>query len=258
MNSALIGHTGFVGGNLLRQSTFAATFSSASIAKMQGAHFDTIWCAGIRAVKWWANLHPKEDWQDIESLLNVLATVTCKHFVLISTVDVFQNSCGKTELCIPEEEGLHAYGRHRLHVEQMVKERFASHTIVRLPGLFGAGLKKNVIYDLLHDHQVDKFHSEASFQFYDLSTVHADCLTAVNAGLELVHFAVEPCTVGQVAEIVLGRPFVQHPEGVEPVNYDLQTVYAELYGAKSPYMQHRDKVMRRLAAFVQCERGMQV
>ncbi len=72
MNNALIGYTGFVGGNLLRQSSFAATYNSFSIQELRGKRYDEIWCAGVRAVKWWANSHPEEDWAGIAPLLDVL------------------------------------------------------------------------------------------------------------------------------------------------------------------------------------------
>ena len=185
MTAALIGHTGFVGSNLLGQGDFSSTFSSSNIGEMRGRHFDTVWCAGVRAVKWWANQHPEEDWSGIADLLDVLATVTCERFVLVSTVDVFQHPNGKTEDDVPEHEGLHPYGLHRLAVEECV----------RLPGLFGPGLKKNVIYDFLHDNQTEKIHADGQFQFYDLASVHADCAMAVVNGLDLVHFAVEPVSV---------------------------------------------------------------
>ena len=42
------------------------------------------------------------------------------------------------------------YGRNRYYVEKFVNSHFANCTIIRLPSLFGKGLKKNFIYDLLH------------------------------------------------------------------------------------------------------------
>ena len=254
MSTALIGHTGFVGGNLLRQGNFNALYHSANITQLSGKSYDVVWCSGVRSVKWWANKNPEEDWQSIVTLLDVLSTVRCGHLVLFSTVDVFKDSVGMTEDDLPMREGLHPYGLHRLNVEDFVRTHFPRHTIIRLPGLFGAGLKKNAVYDFLHDNQIAKIHADARFQFYDLSTVYADCLKALNGGLDLVHFAVEPISVSEMARVAFGLDFESRPTDVSPACYDLRTVHAGLFGKHGVYLQHREEVLQRLVAFVREER----
>jgi hypothetical protein len=66
--SCLIGSTGFIGGNLLRQVPFDQTCHSANIAAIRGRRFDLVVCAGIRAVKWWADRHREEDRAQIDPL----------------------------------------------------------------------------------------------------------------------------------------------------------------------------------------------
>ena len=72
MSQALIGHTGFVGANLLRQGAFDATFNSSSIEAIRGRDFDRVVCAGVTAVKWWANQNPEEDRSRILGLIGHL------------------------------------------------------------------------------------------------------------------------------------------------------------------------------------------
>lgn len=252
MRRALIGHTGFVGGNLARQSNFDCLYNSKNIDEIRGQRFDEVYCAGVSAVKWWANQHPEEDRAGIERLLAPLAEAQADRFVLISTVDVYKTPLGVDEDTPTEEEGLHAYGRHRLEVERFVAERFPAHCVVRLPGLFGQGLKKNVIYDFLHDNEVHKIHSEGVFQFYGLDHIAADVARAVAAGLNLVNFATEPVSVREIAHAAFGREFSNDP-GYPAVSYDIQTRFAEIYERPDCYIRTKTEVLREIAKFIATE-----
>ena len=55
MSSALIGHTGFVGGNLRVARPFDVLVNSANVEELRGKSFDLVVCAGVRAEKWKAN-----------------------------------------------------------------------------------------------------------------------------------------------------------------------------------------------------------
>ena len=54
--TALIGYSGFVGGNLLRQRSFDACFNSSNIEAIAGRSFDLVVCAGAPAEKWKAKI----------------------------------------------------------------------------------------------------------------------------------------------------------------------------------------------------------
>ena len=249
MTRALIGHTGFVGSNLDRQSPFDARFNSRNIETMRGRRFSEVWCAGVQAVKWWANANPEEDRRGISSLLDVLETVEAERFVLLSTVDVFARPVGVDEATRPGREGLHAYGRHRLDVEERIAARFPDCLIVRLPGLFGEGLKKNVIYDLMTDNQVEKIHPDARFQFYGLDRLTRDIGTAATTGAPLVHLVTEPVAVSDVARVAFGRD-LGPPPVAEPVRYDVRTRHASAWGEAGAYVAPASRVLDDIAAFV--------
>lgn len=139
---ALIGYTGYVGTNLLRQRLFDNLYNSKNIEDICGQSFELIVCAGIPAAKWVANNDPVSDWQNIQRLIDNLAQVTTANFILISTIDVYPLLLGVDETTDPTGQPNHPYGRHRLAMESFVKERFPRHHILRLPGLFGPGLKR--------------------------------------------------------------------------------------------------------------------
>lgn len=252
--NALIGYTGFVGSNILTQKKFSHLYNSSNIIKMKGCVFDEVWCAGISAVKWWANSNSEADIENISSLLTTLATVSCKHFVLISTVDIFNKPLSVDESSVPSEEGLSPYGKHRLYAEKFILDHFKKVTIVRLPGLFGNGIKKNCIYDFIHDNQVDKIETSSIFQFYGLDSIVADVETAKDAGLELIHFATEPVSMREVLDTALHSAYENHPQGSIPTNYDMRTQYAHLYGHEGTYMKSKQEVLTAIAAFAERER----
>ncbi|MEY4513518.1 MAG: hypothetical protein RLZZ450_5640 [Pseudomonadota bacterium] len=158
----MIGATGFVGSNLLRQAHFDALYHSRNIAEIAGRHFDTVVCAGAPAAKWIANREPEADLENLQRLVASLATVRCHEFVLISTIDVYTALTGADE-SDPCDGANHAYGRHRRWLEHQVQALFDNALVVRLPALFGRGLKKNVLFDLLHDRELASIHPDARF-----------------------------------------------------------------------------------------------
>lgn len=249
---ALLGCSGFVGSTLLKQAHFDAALRSHTIAEIGQRAFDTIVCAAAPGQKWLANRHPDADRQSIDSLIAHLRTARCKTFVLISTVDVFKHPVGVDEDTPVEEDGLHPYGLHRRLLEQFVESHFENHLIVRLPGLVGPGLRKNVIFDLHHDNNVAGIDSRGVFQFYPMVNLWWDIQAALHAGLQLVHLTAEPISVAAVAEEGFGRPLDQ-PQANPPGHYDLRSRHAALFGASGLYQYTRRDTLQAVRAYAQSE-----
>src|ERR1044071_4968884 len=87
MPSALIGYTGFVGGNLLKQGTFEGRYNSKNVESIAGQTYDLVVVAGTTAEKWKANRNPEADGKAIGRLTTALEQVNAARVVLISTVD---------------------------------------------------------------------------------------------------------------------------------------------------------------------------
>ena len=251
-SSALIGHTGFVGGNLLRQRPFDALFNSTNIEAIAGRSFDLVVCSGARAEKWRANADPERDQDDIERLTRALARVEARKLVLISTVDVFLDPVGVDEDSPAPTTGLQAYGRNRRRLEQIVAGRFDA-LVVRLPALYGPGLKKNALYDLLHNNAVDKIDARGSFQFYDVNRLWRDIRLALDNELSLVHLPTEPATVGEIARASFGVEFANELD-TPPARYDIRTRFASLFGGQDTYVERKAEVLSGIAAWVELER----
>lgn len=252
MVNALIGFSGFVGSTLLKQASFESLYRSTNICDIEGQSFDTVVCAGAPAQKWIANREPEVDRQKIDGLIAHLKTVQCKTLILISTVDVFSDSTGVDEETPIDECGLHAYGLHRRLLEKFVESHFPNHLIVRLPGLVGPGLRKNVIFDFLNDNNLHAIESRSVFQFYPMVSLWYDIQTALNAGLKLVHLTAEPINVADVSKKGFGNVF-EHVLSNVPARYDMRTIYAQVFGAIGHYQYSVRETIQAIRAYAQSE-----
>jgi dTDP-4-dehydrorhamnose reductase len=252
MRNALIGFSGFVGSTLLKQTPFESLYRSTNIGEINGKSFDMVVCAGAPAQKWIANREPEADRAKIEGLITHLKSMTCKTFVLISTVDVFKNPLGVDEDTSIDEAGLHAYGLHRRLLEKFVESHFTNHLIVRLPGLVGPRLRKNVIFDFLNDNNLHVIDSRGVFQFYPMVNLWYDIQTALNAGLQLVHLTAEPISVAAVSKQGFGKLFEQVQTN-NPGEYDLRTRHAQIFGGSGLYQYSRRETIQAVRAYAQSE-----
>lgn len=252
MSNALIGFSGFVGTTLLKQAHFESLYRSTDIGEIRGKSFDMVVCAGAPAQKWIANREPEADRQKIEGLITHLRSMTCKTFVLISTVDVFKNPLSVDEGSTIDEVGLHAYGLHRRLLEKFVESYFPRHLIVRLPGLVGPGLRKNVIFDFLNDNNLEAIDSRGIFQFYPMVNLWYDIQIALDAGLKLVHLTAEPVSVADVSEQGFGKHFEQAQTN-SPAIYDMRTQHAKIFGTSGRYQYSRRETIQAVRAYAQSE-----
>lgn len=251
--TALIGSTGFVGGNLARQRSFTDGFDSRTAPSIAGRHYDLVVFSAAKAEKWRINQDPEADLAHIAELEALLSSFTTDRLVLISTVDVYKDPRGVDELTPIDTDGLQPYGLHRYRLEQFAANQHPGALVVRLPGLFGPGLKKNVIFDLLNDNNVDRINPDGSFQYYNLNYIASDLESAITANLPLVNVATEPVVTRDLAETAFGVGLapVSGPAG----SYDMHTRHADRFGAMGDYLYSRESVIDDVAAFVETERG---
>lgn len=73
-----------------------------------------------------------------------------------------------------------------------MERRFSEHMVVRLPGLFGSGLKKNVIFDMVTGNMCDKISPNGVFQWSLLHRFGNDLRAARDAGVSVLNVAVVP------------------------------------------------------------------
>ena len=177
---AIIGYSGFVGSNLLKQYKKKYKridlFNSKNIFKISSNNsYKSVFCAALPAAKWIANKYPNKDKLNTLKLIKNLKNIRTELFVLISTIDVHIN---------------HSYGKNRKMLEYFVKNNFQNYLIIRLPGIFGTGLKKNVIYDLINKNELQKIYSNDYFQWYDLDLLKKTLKVSKLIKIKFMNFTV--------------------------------------------------------------------
>lgn len=162
----LIGHTGFVGSNLMNFEKFNLHFNSQNIHEIHEKKMKILVCAGAPGSMIHANRNPKQDRENINNLINHILQAKPERIVLISTIGVFNDFGKENNEDSLAFESLKGYGLNRRYLEQELQTKFSNLHIVRLPSLIGVNLKKNFIFDVMN--QAPTFLSKE--KFYELQS----------------------------------------------------------------------------------------
>lgn len=254
VRTALIGYTGFVGSNLLDTTRFDDLYNSSNIGDIAGREYDLVVSSANRADSHRINQHGDDDLAEIDALIDTLEQAEIGKLVLVSTVCVYPWGGAPDEQTPLSPVGLTPYGANRLHQELRLGARFDT-LPVRLPQLYGARLRKGVVYDLAHDYRVEHIDPGMSFQHYDVRRLWGDITTALDAGIRSLNIAPPPIDNATLAREVFGRDLAgQVPPG-EPSPFarmytrNMTTVHAELFGAEGPYFGDLEAELAGLRAF---------
>lgn len=145
----LVGSTGFVGQNLMKKRRFSQAVHSSDVANAYDTHPDLVVYAGVPSAMFLANADPEADLNIMREARMNLRKIGPAKIVLISTIAVYSDARGVDEETPIKAQGLSAYGANRFQFEEWVRSDFPDVLIVRLPALYGAGLKKNFIFDMI-------------------------------------------------------------------------------------------------------------
>ncbi len=203
----ILGCTGLVGQTLYYQMLAdgiadenIARFHSSNAAKAPNTSYGILFVCCMPAVKWWANQNPAADKATLEQVLDVVGRIDARTVVLISTIDVIALAEGQVNDETSTNWSTHTYGVHRRLLEEAVTLRWpeTSH-IIRLPALFGRGLKKNALFDLLNGKDL-AVSRDAAFQWYDLARLWNDCWECMIRRFHLVHFVTPPVAMSEIVD----------------------------------------------------------
>jgi hypothetical protein len=241
--SALIGYSGFVGSNIASARFFDHLYNSKNINGILEHDFELVISAGIPALKWWANQNPDEDFNIINKIANLYKKISTKRFVLISTVDVYSNLIGVDENFQIDPFTLHAYGRNRLLLENSLKDCFEFFHVIRLPALYGDGIKKNIIFDLINNNQLNKINPNTAFQWYPLSRIVDDINSCIEFDVSILNAVTQPIFTKDILSRFFPSSIIGLPI-LNPTIYDVKTIHSNsIYKNHNGYILNSDYII---------------
>ena len=121
------------------------------------------------------------------------------------------------------------------------------------PALFGTGLRKNALYDLIHGNQVEKINPATAFQWYPMSRLWSDIERVSTLELPLVNLFTEPVATQDIVDAFFFGARTAAPSQPAP-RYDVGTRYAEPMGGRGHYLLSATECLGEIARFVAAER----
>jgi nucleoside-diphosphate-sugar epimerase len=215
----VIGASGFIGTNFMGNFSAAVPITREHLESSQVIELDTLVIAAPGARKYEINQNPQGDRENIVRLLEQISrSLRTRRITLFSTIDVY-----KVPIDVDEESEIRTdltYGGNRAIFEIEIQKLAPVVNIRRLPGLFGPGLKKNLIFDLINNRQdqLSNYSSESIFQY-----IHID--EAIKLGVEesleqyeILNVVTPPIKVSDI----VGLPMSSEPKSVR---YNVMTKY---------------------------------
>jgi hypothetical protein len=252
----ILGASGFVGFHIYQNIPNAIFINSSNIKSIHGGNFNNVYCCCLPAVKWYSNAYPDEDKLTIENIKTHIDKIeSCKLFTLISTIDVHNHNFPVTQ---EEDENDifnvsdDAYGRHRYEFEQWIKSRFNNAFIIRLPALFGIGLKKNVLYDLLNHNCLNRINLYDMYQWYDLRWLYSDIVYMHSHNIHKLNAYPE-----SIKNIDIVCKFFPHLFPLLPVMNEDMRINNKKYNHKSKYqfvIRSKEQILHAMGIYISVSR----
>jgi len=200
----IIGSTGCIGRTLIESSKENKFFevNSKNINKISKNKFGTLYCAAPGAEKWLINKDPKKDLENIAALFSKIKEAKFENIVLISTIDVYR------DLNLEQNEddvdhsiiGNPSYGQNRKFFESLIRSSFENYNIVRLPGIFGRNISKNIIFDLMNENMIENISINSSFQWFDLNDLWSYINYSINNNISEINLFPEPINTKKIVK----------------------------------------------------------
>lgn len=242
----LIGNTGLVGQTIQKFDHFDHGFNSRNINEVKDVkkNGDELFLSCLPATKWLVNQDLSEDINNIYRILETLKGTNYSKITLISTIDVYNDSPLRVnENYAPNVKKL-SYGNNRYIFELLITEclNYENLKIFRLPAIFNNLIKKNILFDLINNNNVDRINSNSFYQWYNLDNLHKDInkFSTEYPDQTLFNLFTEPVFTLDILKL-----FPEHKNKIkfgEKLTYDYRTVFGE-------YIENKENVLKEIQKF---------
>jgi hypothetical protein len=182
----LIGNTGLIGTTLKDSIKFDYEFNSKNLSELLDLNIDfsqaDLYLCCLPATKWKVNEDPYTDLENIFNILSIISKKEYKNIILYSTIDVYTDAPLEVDESYDIKISSPNYGVNRFIFEKLISStlKFNKLLILRLPALFGKYIKKNILFDLLNDNEINKINYNSTYQWYNLNNLANDTLNCLN------------------------------------------------------------------------------
>ena len=241
--NCLIG-TGLVGIQVQTFIDFDYTFNTKNFDKLSTVPNGLdLWLACPSGTKWKTNLDPNYDLLNCIEIYSKIKHKLWNKIHLFSSIDVYLYSpLGICEEVVPILPNLVDYASNRRRFELLVEKlNYVDLNIWRLPALFSPNLTKNVLWDLLHKHELYKIDPRSYYQWYNLEWLEGDMLQYYKYSKTYYNLFTEPIKT----ELLINLFDDRHCSGQNFVKYDWTTTLDDC-----GYIKTRDQCLNSIQKFI--------
>lgn len=241
----LIGNTGLVGQTLKERIDFDYEYNSKNIDSYNPIDGCDLYLSCLPATKWLVNQNIGKDFGNILSILDTIQSKKYNNIFLISTIDVYNDSPLMVDESFEPTFKSFNYGSNRFLFEKLVKQfvKYDKLKIYRLPALFNNKIKKNILFDLINNNNIEKINSNSFYQWYNLDNLYNFIEKSKSNNGELYNLFTEPINTKEIIEL-----FPEHKDNVIRNDY---TIYNwKTNQTNTGYIQSKEEVLEEIKIFI--------
>lgn len=244
----IVGNTGLIGQTMIQNVKFDLLYNSKNIDQLiiDANDGDDLFLSCLPATKWLVNKNIQQDINNINYIINILSKKKYNKIILISTIDVYNESpLLSDETYTPKITKLN-YGNNRFLFELMVSDilTYNDLKIFRLPALFSKNIKKNVLYDLIHNNNIEQINGNSTFQWYNLENLYTDIQYYSNIYPEekIINLFTEPIHTSEIVDLF---PNIKNKINFNntPITYNYTTKFGK-------YIDNKDNVLKNIKTLI--------
>ena len=217
----VVGASGFIGGNLMRMLPSCVAVRPMHSLGVEISALSTLLIAAPSSLKYSIEINPLKDLDNILALSRSLEVFSqVDRVILFSTIDVYRDISSSDE----DSETLQtvSYGGNRALLEERLRSIFPDLIILRVCGIYGHGMKKNLVFDIKNRRELEvaKYSQESKYQFVHIEDVIRILSSDTEELPGVINLASEPLAV---SELLSRSQMVARSE--DKITYNIRSKY---------------------------------